>query len=114
AARLGVPRYLDASREHFRHEGAFRAAEIELPRDVELIAGNVWLPRLGVEARGLVFCRGFSPGSDPWFGGIRFNAAKGEVLTLRIPGLSEERVVHRGIWLAPAGDDVFRCGSAYV
>ncbi len=34
AARLDVPRYLDASREHFRARGAYLAAEVD-PRDVE-------------------------------------------------------------------------------
>jgi glycine/D-amino acid oxidase-like deaminating enzyme len=28
--------------------------------------------------------------------------------------LSEERVVHRGLWLAPAGTETFRAGSTYV
>jgi glycine/D-amino acid oxidase-like deaminating enzyme len=60
-----------------------------------------------------VCCRGFAPGGDPWFGGVRFNAAKGEILTLRIPGLAEQRVVHCGVWLAPQGGDVFRCGATY-
>jgi glycine/D-amino acid oxidase-like deaminating enzyme len=114
AARLDVPRYLNLSRDHFQREGAYRSADLDPSRDVELVPDGVRLPRLGVEARGLVFCRGFAPGTDPWFGGVKFNAAKGEILTLRIPGLPEDRVVHRGVWLAPAGGDVFRCGSTYT
>jgi glycine/D-amino acid oxidase-like deaminating enzyme len=114
AARLDAPRYLDLAREHFRRAGAYRAADLDLAREVELVPGGVRLPRLGVEARGLVFCRGFAPGVDPWFGGVKFNAAKGEILTLRVPGLAEDRVVHRGIWLAPAGGGVFRAGATYT
>lgn len=113
AARLDVPRYLDASREHFRRHGSYLAADLDPVRDVELTADGVRLPRLGVEAASLVLCRGFSPDADPWFGGIRFNAAKGEILTLRIPGLREDRVIHRGVWLAPTGGGVFRCGATY-
>jgi glycine/D-amino acid oxidase-like deaminating enzyme len=114
AARLDVPRFLDVSREHFRRAGELLAANLDPARDVELAPDGVRLPRLGVEARGLVLCCGFAPGSDPWFGGIRFNAAKGEILTLRIPGLAEERVVHRGVWLAPLGGELFRCGATYT
>jgi glycine/D-amino acid oxidase-like deaminating enzyme len=113
AARLDVPRYLDASREVFRREGAYLAADLDPARDAELRTDGVRLPRLDVEARVLVFCRGFAPDSDPWFGDIRFNAAKGEILTLRVPGLTEDRVIHRGIWLAPAGGDTYRAGSTY-
>jgi glycine oxidase len=112
AARLDVPTYLESSREQFRDAGCFLAADPDPTRDVEVRAAGVRLPRFGVEARGLVFCRGFTTG-DPWFGGVRFNAARGEILTVRIPDLNEERVVHRGIWLAPAGDDTFRCGATY-
>src|ERR1043165_6077278 len=36
------------------------------------------------------------------------------MLTLRVPGLREERVVHRGIWLAPVGEGIFRAGSTYT
>jgi glycine oxidase len=112
AARLDVSRYLDASREVFRREDAYLVAEIE-PCDVELLATGVRLSRLDVEAEAIIFCRGFDATSDPWFGAIRFNAAKGEILTLRIPGLAEARAMHRGVWLAPAGDDIFRAGSTY-
>ncbi len=113
AARLDVPRYLDASREHLRAAGAYLAAEIE-PRGIELTATGVRIPSLSVEARVVIFCRGFDADADPWFGAIKFNAAKGEILTVRIPGLAEERVVHRGIWLAPVGIEVFRVGSTYT
>jgi glycine/D-amino acid oxidase-like deaminating enzyme len=99
AARLDVPRYLDASREHFRARGAFTPTEID--------------PRDGLGSRVVIFCCGFDRTADPWFGGIRFNAAQGEVLALRVPGFAEERVVHRGVWLAPAGGEVVRAGSTY-
>lgn len=36
------------------------------------------------------------------------------MLTVRVPGLSETRVVHRGIWLAPLGGDLFRAGATYT
>lgn len=113
AARLDVPRYLDASREHFRARGAYRAAEFD-PREVELAPDTVRLPALNAEARTLVLCRGFAPDTDPWFGTIKFNAAKGEILTVRVPELAEPRVVHRGAWLAPAGAGVFRAGATYT
>ena len=113
AARLDVPRYLDASRAHFRACGEYRAADVE-PRDIEPTAHVVRIPSLGIEAEALILCRGFDATSDARFGALRFNAAKGEILTMRVPGLAEERVVHRGIWLAPAGGAVFHAGSTYT
>ena len=99
AARLDVPRYLDASRDYFR--------EGRVPRGRSRSRGEF-------AAGTVIICRGFAPDADPWFGSIPFNAAKGEILTVRIPGLAEDRVVHRGVWLAPVGSDVFRVGSTYT
>ncbi|MCI0702270.1 MAG: FAD-binding oxidoreductase [Planctomycetia bacterium] len=113
AVRLDVTRYLDLSREHFQTSSAYLRAEIDPVHDVELIAKGVRLAKLGVEARNLIFCRGFTSVSDPWFGRIQFNAAKGEILTLRIPTLEENRVVHCGVWLAPMSEDIFLAGSTY-
>lgn len=113
AARLDVLRYLDVSREVFRQDDSYTQADVDPGLDVELLVDGVRIRRLNLEARMLVFCRGFGAKPDPWFGSIRFNAAKGEILTLRIPGLAEDRVIHRGVWLAPIGGGVFRAGSTY-
>ncbi len=113
AGRLDVIRYLDASRAKFEREGGFQVANIDSGRDLELTPGGVSVPRLGVEAKQVVFCQGLAAGDHPWGGGIRFAPAKGEVLTLRVPGLAEDRVIHRGVWLAPVGGDVFLAGATY-
>jgi len=113
AARLDVPQYLDVSRAHFRAHGAYHTAELD-PRELELTASGVRIPGLSVDAQAVIFCRGFDTDTDPWFGAVRFNAAKGEVLTVRVPGLAEDRVVHRGVWLAPVGNEVFRVGATYT
>jgi glycine oxidase len=112
AGQLATERYLDASRAAFERDGGFRVAEVD-PSDIRLPPDGVRLPRFGVEARALIFCEGFAPRPNPWFPTVRFNAVKGEILTLRISGLTEERVVHRGVWLMPVGDEVFRAGSTY-
>jgi glycine oxidase len=117
AARLDVPRYLDASRAYFRARGMYHTAEVD--------------SRDSFEAQTVVLCRGFARDADPWFGGIRFNAAKGEMLTIRVPGLRETRTVHCGVWLTPVGprdlspaepgftaaplaDQLFRVGATYT
>ncbi|MBX9624235.1 MAG: FAD-binding oxidoreductase [Gemmataceae bacterium] len=113
AGRLDVPAYLDASRAVFAADGGFVAADLDPGRDVIPEPDGVRLPRFGRRARGVVFCQGFAGRSNTWFPDLPWNPAKGAVLTLRIPGLAEERVVHRGIWLAPVGDGLFLAGSPY-
>lgn len=113
AARLDVPTYLDASRVAFQARDAYHACEFD-PREVELTPDGVRLPSLGVHARTHVLCRGFDAPADPWFGVVRFRPAKGELLTVHVPGLPEDRVVHgAGVWLAPLGGELFRAGATY-
>lgn len=113
AARLDVPRYLDVSRQWLGQRDAYRRADLDWHRDLELSPDRVRLPRLGLTAAGLIACRGFTIDPDPWFGGVRFIPAHGEVLTVHIPDLEEQRTIHRGVWLAAIGHQTYRCGATY-
>ena len=113
AGRLDVAAYLDGSRNQFMAASQFLAADIDPARDVIPTASGIELPHLGVRARHLIFCQGFGGVSNPWFPDLRFNPAKGEILTLRIEGLEERRIVQQGVWLIPLEAGLFRVGSTY-
>lgn len=113
AARLDTATYLNTSRDHFRALGAYRTASVDVSADIAVSADTVQLLPLGVSASRLVFCQGFDGSTNPYFPAVAFDAAKGEILTLRIPGLSETRVMNRGVWLAPDGGELWRCGATY-
>jgi len=113
AGQLDVPTYLRTSRACFSQTGGYLATDVHLPDDVQLTADGVSLPRVGVTAQQLVFCQGIAATTNPWFHAVQFRPAKGEILTLRIPGLEESRVVHRGVWLASGTDGLYRCGATY-
>jgi glycine oxidase len=95
AAQLDTAAYLDASREYFRHHGMYERAEWD---------GRVNGPT--------VLCLGYTPG-EPF--GLPFRPAKGEMLTVRIPGWGEARTLNRGgWWLAPTPSaDTYRFGATY-
>ncbi len=111
--QLDVPRYLDSSRKIFEADGAFLAKDLDVSREIRIDRDRVVLPTLGVRAKTLVCCQGAEAIHNPWFREVQFKPAKGEILTLRIPGLSERRVVHGGIWLAPFSGELFKAGSTY-
>ena len=111
--RLNVAAYLLASRQRFTSDDQCVTADVDVNHDIELIPSGVRLPRLGLAARRLIFCQGIDGRGNSWFQHVRFNPAKGEILTLRIAGLNEERIVHRGVWLMPLGDGLFRAGATY-
>ena len=110
SARLDVAAFLATRRRVVGDR--FRIADVE-PSDIGIAPGKVRLPD-GTIASTVTFCCGFHPKPNPWFPGIRFEAAKGEMLLLRIPGLSLSQTIHAaGIWLAPAPGGCFRAGATY-
>jgi len=113
AGQLDVGAYLKMSRAVFEEAGMFRAADVDLANDVKPVTDAVELPGLGLRARRLIFCQGFAANTNPWLQGIEFDPTRGEILTIRVPGLRETRIVNRGVWLAPMGDELFRVGSTY-
>lgn len=113
AGQLDVPRYLSASRRHFEREGGYLTTNLDLEHDIEIRDDQVHLAQYGLKAPRLIFCQGIDATSNPWFRNVRFKPAKGEILTLRIPGLTEQRAVHRGVWLAPFGANLFKVGATY-
>lgn len=111
--QLNVSAFLDASRRWLEEREAYHVGHLQLPEDLVIHAQGVQLPRWNIEAKRVIFCQGFAGRENPWFAGVPFDPAKGEILTLRVPGLRERRVIHCGIWLAPLGEDLFRVGATY-
>lgn len=114
AARLDTTRFLQVTRKMLERRDGYLQADIDPQADIEPCAEAVRLPRFDVNAERLFFCEGFAAQRNPWFADLVFDPAAGEILTVRIPGLTESRTVHRGLWLtAEPGENVFRVGATY-
>ncbi len=110
AARLDVADFLSA--RSLAVGGRYRVASVQ-PSSIKVHHGQVRLPD-GTTSDALTFCCGFAPKPNPWFPDIRFEAAKGEMLLLRIPKFDLEHTIHAaGIWLAPGPNGCFRAGATY-
>lgn len=93
AARLDIPSYLSASRLAFGDR--FRIGTFE-------------------DAKGTVIdCTGIAALREARLPQELFQPAKGEILTIRCPGLTEDRTIHHGLWLARMNGDLYRAGATY-
>lgn len=67
----------------------------------------------GFKARQIVFATGFGLKHDPFFNYLPLNGTKGELLTIKAPGLNETRVIKSAVFIIPLGDDLYRVGATY-
>lgn len=62
----------------------------------------------------LIFCRGVRDVQSPYWDHLPLKPAKGEVLVVKAPDLSQETVHNNGKFVLPVGDQKFRTGSTYT
>ncbi len=61
----------------------------------------------------VIFCEGSQINENPWFGHIKMNPLKGQLMEIEVEGLPEDRVILRKVFLLPKGDKKFVVGSTY-
>ncbi len=95
---LDTRAFLDASRDAFVRAGCYEKRPAALAdEDADLT----------------VACLGAAGLGEGPFGFLPERRAKGEILTVKIPDLDEERIVSRGGWLIPLGGRHYRAGATY-
>lgn len=61
----------------------------------------------------IIFCNGYFDLNQQVYEDVRFRPAKGELLNLKIPDLSEEYIINFGKFILPLGNKEFRLGATY-
>jgi len=109
--------YVDTSllissfRKVLQEQNSFKLDDIEYEDLTINEDGITWK---NVEARGVIFCEGYKAIVNTFFPGLPFNLAKGEILTLKIPGLNVDKILMSGAYLVPQGEDIYKLGSTYI
>jgi glycine oxidase len=65
------------------------------------------------QANSVVFAEGYGLKTNPFFNYLPLEGTKGEVITLKIPGLNEGAIIKSGVFIIPLGEDLYRVGSTY-
>lgn len=112
--RLNTDRYLDATEQWLSSRGQIIRASLDPNTDLAPAETGVAIEPLGIQARLVVLCQGHTAIPIRWLDGVDFAPAKGEVLTIRTSQLTTDRVVRRGVWIAPCESGAsgqYRVGS---
>ena len=67
----------------------------------------------GIEAKRIIFCEGYKGTVNPYFSWLPLSPAKGEILTVKIPGCSIDKIISKGIFILPLGNEMYRVGATY-
>jgi glycine/D-amino acid oxidase-like deaminating enzyme len=61
-----------------------------------------------------LWAEGARASHNPLWKDLGWRNAHGDILTLRIPNLPQDRIYNFGRFLLPIGQDLFRCGASYA
>lgn len=110
AGYVDLPIFLESAREYLKLKGAFRQMEFTLPDEsgeIEQLSIDKQKPKR------IIDCRGYRTAASIWWRYLPFGLTKGEVITVRCPGLDLTEVFNAGFFVQPLGNDVYRVGATF-
>jgi glycine oxidase len=101
ARRLETATYIDASRSYFMKQDCFLSASIDVEKEITHSADAIAISKLNVVAKHLVLTQGHVSMNSSWFPSLPISLVHGDILSIEVEKLFEERTMHCGIWLVP-------------
>ncbi|KJF42337.1 NAD(P)/FAD-dependent oxidoreductase [Draconibacterium sediminis] len=100
--------FLDAAKRFFQENELL--IETDYPTNQSSFENHIFQD---IQFDKIVFCEGHYLKTHPLFDFVRLQPAKGEVLQIYAPGLSENYIINRRVFVLPIGDHRFKVGSTY-
>lgn len=115
SARLDTNAYLDTTRRWLEEQDAYRELEVDAEKDLDITAEGVYCQPLERHFDRVIFCQGYTPRPSRWMSDLELQPAAGEILTVELPGLEIDRVLHCGVWLVPVTNkkNTYRLGATH-
>jgi glycine/D-amino acid oxidase-like deaminating enzyme len=110
AANLFVSKYLADFRTYFSENNLLMDEKFDFN---QLTVNPQNIKYKQVTATKIIFCEGYKVMDNPYFKWIPLKPAKGEVITVRIKNLPTDKIINKGVYMLPIGDDLFIVGTTY-
>lgn len=107
---VNLPDFLNAADNYLKEKGLLVYSELnhqQINPKVKTIKFD------DIEAEKIVFCEGAHVAENPFFQFIKLVPVKGEILLLQNPGLQEDFILNKKIFVLPVGNQIFKVGSTY-
>jgi glycine oxidase len=102
--------FLELSDHFFRQQGVMIQSDFEIKN---LDPEEKYFEAENVKASKLVLCEGAHLTGNPFFSFIKLVPVKGEILLIYAPGLSEDFILNKQVFVLPVGSHLFKIGSTY-
>ncbi|MFN4972838.1 MAG: NAD(P)/FAD-dependent oxidoreductase [Bacteroidota bacterium] len=66
-----------------------------------------------LQSRGILFCEGYRYKRNPFFDSLPCEPTKGDVLTIHCEQLPHDRIIKKGVYLVPLGNNMYKVGATY-
>jgi len=103
AGWLDLPQFLQASLNYLVGINSYTQTEVDSNQMLNWLEAGDWVFQ----------CTGWKPMAESFWSGVPIHTNKGQVLTMRIEGLSEAYMCNFGKFVIPLGNSMFRVGSTY-
>jgi glycine oxidase len=110
AGQLDVSTFIRRARDRFAAMGQLNESEFNYD---ELRFSRNEVRWREYSAKAVIFCEGYQLTRNPFFNSVQLNPAKGEILTLRAPNFTDDRIIQRGKWLFRSTTDEIKAGTTY-
>lgn len=100
---------LEIIRDFLINQASYRQTKLDYA-DIQLQPQLQWHD---LQPQHIVFCEGHHASLNPWFGGLPFQLAKGEILNCHVPDQCPEQILNFGYWLVPNSMHHFRIGATF-
>lgn len=66
-----------------------------------------------IQSKYIIFCEGFGIKNNPFFNQLPLVGNKGELITIKAPGLKLDVIIKSGVFIIPIGADSYKVGATY-
>ncbi len=101
---------LQLMKEYLLKINAYREEKFDFK---ELLIGENGVEWKGIRAKKIIFCEGYKTLQNPYFNWLPFVLTKGEVLIIRMENFDTEKVINKGVFILPLGNNLFKVGATY-
>ena len=102
--------YMIATIQFFSNMNCFLEEEFDFN---ELVHSKDLVCYKDYQASKIIFSEGFKMTANPFFSHLPLQGNKGEVLTIKVPGLQLDYIIKSSVFLMPYVDDLFWVGATY-